>query len=63
MLKKLYLFFVVIYYDYPVYRVRYNDSGETRPLTYSEASGCADVFGGSIFIDWDKAEYLHNYCK
>lgn len=44
---------------WPVYRVTYKDGERTRPLTYAEAKGCAEVFGGKVWIDYQTAYFLH----
>jgi len=38
--------------DYPYWRVSYKDGSRTRLLQHAEAKGCADVYGGKLFIDY-----------
>mgnify|MGYP006921456641 CR=1 FL=1 len=56
MLKKIYLFIIIILCDYCVYKIRYDDGGETKFMTLFEALDVWFDNGGKIIIDYDKAD-------
>jgi hypothetical protein len=40
-------------WDYPYWRVTYQDGKKTRLLYYLEAKSLADVWNGKLWIDYD----------
>ena len=56
MFKKIYLFIIIILCDYCVYKIRYDDGGETKFMTLFEALVVWFDNGGKIIIDYDKAD-------
>lgn len=42
--------------NYPYWRVTYKNGSRTRPLLYAAAKGCADTFGGRLWIDYTLAK-------
>lgn len=56
MLKKIYLFIIIILCDYRVYKIRYDDGGETKFMTISEVLGVWLDNGGKIIIDYNKVK-------
>jgi len=57
-MKWLKLWCMVYLNDWPIYRVTYADGQRTYPLHYAEAKGCAEVFNGNLWIDWEYAKKL-----
>jgi len=54
MRKYIIVWYKAVFMNYPFWRVKYKDTGETtRLLYYGEASGLRDCFGGKLFIDYN----------
>jgi hypothetical protein len=51
-MKKLRIWFRVVWSDYPYWRVLYKDGKRTTLLYWREANGLAQVFNGKLIIDY-----------
>jgi len=65
-MKKLYklrIWWMARVKDWPFYRVTYPDGRKTIALHRAEAIGLRDVFGGNMWLDYKRGDYMIKYIK
>jgi len=53
-MKKFWKTIVAYTTDRWVWRIQYDDGRKTHPLTHGEAASVQSVYGGALYIDYEK---------
>lgn len=62
-MRKIKIWYLAWFCDYPFFRVIYKDGKRTMPLYNPEATGLRDTFKGKLIIDYEYASDFLSKCQ